>query len=154
MRGEVRAGEDHIHHAARRKEAMARMSGKEDEKNVIIAKILRFDPATDEEPHFETYEVPKYEVGRQTVAKVLEYIFEKIDPSLSYYVTCNRALCNGCVAMINGKAGLLCMTETTDEVTVEPVPQHRVIRDLVVVPEEEDRPRRRVVERSAKSKYL
>ena len=55
------------------------MSEKQEERDVIIAKILRFDPATDEEPHFETYEVPKYEVGRQTVAKVLEYIFENIE---------------------------------------------------------------------------
>ena len=130
------------------------MSGKEDEKNVIIAKILRFDPATDEEPHFETYEVPKYEVGRQTVAKVLEYIFENIDPSISYYMTCERALCNGCVAMINGKGGLLCMTETTDEVTVEPAANHRVIRDLMVVPEDEDRTQGQVLKRSGKSKYL
>jgi succinate dehydrogenase/fumarate reductase-like Fe-S protein len=123
-------------------------------KDVIVAKILRFDPATDDEPHFETYEVPKYEVGRQTVSKVLEYIFENIDSSLSYYHTCNRGICNGCVAMINGKAELMCMTESPDEVTIEPAANHRVIRDLVVVPEEEDRPRRRVLERSSKSKCL
>jgi succinate dehydrogenase/fumarate reductase-like Fe-S protein len=127
--------------------------GKAAEK-VIIAKVLRFDPATDDGPHFETYEVPKYEVGRQTVSRVLEYIFENIDPSLGYYHTCNRGICNGCVAMINGRAELMCMTETTDEVTIEPMRHHRVIRDLVVVPEGEDRPRRRVTERSSKSRYL
>ncbi len=130
------------------------MSEGEEERDVIIAKVLRFDPTIDEEPHFETYEVPKYKVGRQTLAKVLEYIFESIDPSLAYYVTCNRALCNGCVAMINGKAGLLCMTETTDEVTIEPAANHRVIKDLMVVPEEEDRVQQQVLKRSGKSKYL
>ena len=130
------------------------MSDQEGKKDFITARVLRFDPGTDEEPRYETYEVPKYEVGRQTVSKVLEYIFENLDPSISYYRTCDRGICNGCVAMINGKAQLLCMTESPDEVTIEPVPHHKVIRDLIVVPEEEDRPRRRVVERSAKSKYL
>lgn len=130
------------------------MSEGEEKKDVIIAKVLRFDPATDEAPYFQTYEVPKYEVGRQTVSKVLEYIFENIDPSLSYYHTCNRGICNGCVAMINGKAELMCMTESPHEVNIEPVPHHRVIRDLVVVPEDGDRPRRRIMERSGKSKYL
>ena len=130
------------------------MSEENTKSNVIIAKVLRFDPASDDEPHFETYEVPKYEIGRQTVAKVVEYIFENIDPSLSYYLTCNRGICNGCVAMINGKAEFMCMKETTDEVTIEPVSHHKVIRDLVVVPEVEDRPRQRVFERSGKSKYL
>lgn len=130
------------------------MSDQKAKKDFITARVLRFDPSTDQEPHYETYEVPKYEVGRQTVSKVLEYIFENLDPGISYYLTCNRGICNGCVAMVNGKAELLCMTESPDEVTIEPVPHHRVIRDLIVVPEEEDRPRRRVVERSAKSKYL
>jgi succinate dehydrogenase/fumarate reductase-like Fe-S protein len=130
------------------------MSDQEAKKNFITARVLRYDPATDEEAHFETYEVPKYDVGRQTVSKVLEYIFENLDSSISYYLTCNRGICNGCVAMINGKAQLLCMTESPDEVTIEPMPHHKVIRDLIVVPEDEDRLRRRVVERSAKSKYL
>jgi fumarate reductase iron-sulfur subunit len=130
------------------------MSDQEAKKDFITARVLRFDPSTDDEPHFETYEVPKFDLGRQTVSKVLEYIFENLDPSISYYLTCNRGICNGCVAMVNGKAELLCMTEAADEVTIEPVPHHRVIRDLVVAPEAEDRPRRRVVERSAKSRYL
>jgi fumarate reductase iron-sulfur subunit len=130
------------------------MSDQEAKKDFITARVLRFDPSSDQEPHYQTYEVPRYEVGRQTVSKVLEYIFEHLDPSISYYLTCNRGICNGCVAMINGKAELLCMTESPDEVTIEPVPHHRVIRDLIVVPEDEDRPRRRVLERSAKSEYL
>jgi succinate dehydrogenase/fumarate reductase-like Fe-S protein len=130
------------------------MSEQGKETNFITARILRFDPSTDEKPHFETYEVPKYEFGRQTVARVLEYIFENIDSSLSFYVTCDRQLCRGCAAMINGKAELMCLKEAPDEFTIEPVPHHRVIRDLIVVPEDEDLPHRRVVERSAKSRYL
>jgi succinate dehydrogenase/fumarate reductase-like Fe-S protein len=56
--------------------------------------------------------------------------------------------------MINRKAGLLCMTETTDEVTIEPAANHRVIRDLMVVPKDEDRTQGQVLKRSGKSKYL
>jgi len=130
------------------------MSEEKEKKDVIVARVLRFDPTSDTEPHFETYEVPKYKVGRQTVARVLEYIFENIDPSLAYYLTCDRGICNGCVAMVNGKAELTCMKETPDEVTIEPIQTHKVIRDLVVVPQDEDRPRQRVLERSGKSKYL
>jgi succinate dehydrogenase/fumarate reductase-like Fe-S protein len=149
----IRAGQAIIPFTAQRKEAIPRMNN--DKKDVIVAKILRFDPSCDTEPYFQTYEVPKYTIiGRQTVAKVLEYIFENLDPSLSFYLTCDRGICDGCAAMVNGKAELVCMKETTDEVTIEPIQNHKIIRDLVVMPEEEDRLRRRTLERSGKSKYL
>jgi len=130
------------------------MSEEKEKKDVIVARVFRFDPTTDVEPHFETYEVPKYTVGRQTVGKVLEYIFENIDPSLAFYLTCNRNVCNGCAAMVNGKAELVCLKESPDEVTIEPLQNHKIIRDLMVVPQGEDRLRQRVLERSGKSKYL
>lgn len=130
------------------------MTEEKEKKEVIVARVLRFDPNSDAEPHFETYQVPKYSTGRQTVGKVLEYIFENMDPSLAYYLTCNRGICNGCAAMVNGKAELICMKETPDEVTIEPIQNHEVIRDLMVMPQDVDRPRQRVLERSGKSKYL
>ena len=88
------------------------MSEKKKKRDVIVAKVFRFDPTIDDEPHFETFEVPKYSTGRQTVAKVLLYIFENIDPGLSFYWTCNRGICNGCAAMVNGKVELICMKES------------------------------------------
>jgi fumarate reductase iron-sulfur subunit len=127
----------------------------EAEKEVIVAKVFRYDPACDAEPYYATYEVPKYVIiGRQTVAKVLEYIFENLDPSISFYLTCDRGICDGCAAMVNGQAELICMVETTDEVTIEPIQNHEIIRDLMVMPHDDDRLRKRVLERSGKSKYL
>jgi len=101
-------------------------------KDTIKVRIARFDPAVDGSPHYQTYEVPLS--PRMTVMDALDYIYENLDPSLAYHshTSCHRRICARCNVTINNKAGLSCHTEVNKDITVEPLPRFKVIRDLVV----------------------
>jgi fumarate reductase iron-sulfur subunit len=101
------------------------------EKTVKV-RIARFDPAVDEATRFQDYEVPLK--PRMTVMDVLDYIYENLDPTISYYkhTACYRSACGRCNATINGKPSLSCNTEVTGDLTVGPLSHFNVIRDLVV----------------------
>lgn len=94
--------------------------------------VARFNPAMDSSPHYQTYEVPLE--PRMTVMDVLDYIYENLDPSIAYYshASCHRRVCARCNVTVNGKAGLSCHTEVTGDITIDPLPRLKVIRDLVV----------------------
>jgi len=98
----------------------------------IKAKVSRFNPATDNSPHYQTYEVPL--TPRMTVMEVLDYIYENLDPSLAYHshTSCHRRICARCNLTINNKPSLSCHTEVNEDITIEPLPRYKVIRDLVV----------------------
>ena len=92
--------------------------------------VQRFNPKTDSGPHLQNYNVPDDLKGR-TVSEALEYIFENIDPSLAFYRSCMRGLCGACGAVVNGKAGMLCMTRLKGDTRVEPLKHFKIVRDLV-----------------------
>ena len=98
----------------------------------VKVRIARFDPKADTTPHYETYEVPFS--PRMTVMDALDYIYEKLDPSLAYHshTSCHRRICGRCNVTVNSKPGLSCHTEINGNITVEPLPRFKVIRDLVV----------------------
>lgn len=93
--------------------------------------VFRFDPRTDREPHYRTYEVPL--ADGMTVLDVLDYIYENIDPSLAYYshAACRYGVCGGCTLLVNGRSCLACQTPVTGDITVEPAVKSKVVRDLV-----------------------
>jgi succinate dehydrogenase/fumarate reductase iron-sulfur protein len=101
------------------------------EKTIKVT-VERFDPDVDQSPHYQTYEVPL--VPRMTILDTLDYIYEKVDPSLAYHshTACHRRICARCNVRIDDRAGLSCHTEVTGDVTIRPLPKHKVIRDLVV----------------------
>lgn len=101
-------------------------------QNTVKVCVSRFDPARDKSAHFATYEVPVTE--RMTVMDALDYVYENMDPSIAYnsHTACHRRACTRCNVIINGKPGLMCHTEIEGDVTVEPLPRFKVIRDLVV----------------------
>ncbi|NLC38269.1 MAG: hypothetical protein GX779_03245 [Clostridia bacterium] len=80
--------------------------------------------------HYDCYEVP-YE-SRNTVMDVLQYIYANIDGTLAHRCACNGAYCNVCLVRCNGKNINPCRTFMSKEMVIEPVPGHKVIRDLVV----------------------
>jgi len=98
----------------------------------IKVKIARFDPAVDNASHYQTYEVPL--LPRMTVMDVLDYIYENLDPSIAYHshTSCHRRICARCNVIVNSKPGLSCHTEINGDITVEPLPRFKVVRDLVV----------------------
>jgi fumarate reductase (CoM/CoB) subunit B len=98
----------------------------------IKAKVYRYDPDIDQEPHYETYEVP-YSEG-MVVLDVLNYICENIDGTLAYRWACRAGQCGSCAVIINGKPRIACRTavEKGKAITVTPLLQFPVVKDLVV----------------------
>lgn len=99
----------------------------------ITARIFRFDPAVDREPRFQVYQVP-YQPG-MSVLSLLRYVYEELDPTLAFRnYRCGRAICASCQVKLNGKVVKACRTtiEGQSAVTIEPLDERRVIRDLAV----------------------
>ena len=94
----------------------------------IKVKCFRFDPSTDEEPYYQTYDIPIN--GAMSVQDCLLYIRENIDSSLSFFVNCRLGFCKRCLVKVNGKSCLACLTEVEENFTVEPIMKEKVIRDL------------------------
>ncbi len=106
------------------------MSESMNDKTVKIT-ISRFNPATDKEAHLESYLVPISE--GMSVLGALDYIYETLDSSLSYYdhAACAQGICKTCMSKINGEPALLCQTQLTDDIIVEPLDRFIVVRDIV-----------------------
>ena len=95
----------------------------------VVAKVFRFDPTVDEEPRYETYEVPAKE--NQTALEVLHYINENIEP-LNYDYCCRGGLCGRCSMTIDGAPSLACFTPMAEgKHTIDPLEGFPVVRDLV-----------------------
>jgi fumarate reductase iron-sulfur subunit len=102
----------------------------DDQEKVIKVTVTRLNPRTETAPRKQTYEVP---VGQgHSVLNVLNYIYEKLDRSLSHYYSCRIGRCTGCDAVINGKVGYTCSTIADGDLTIEPLPDYVPIKDLVV----------------------
>ena len=95
----------------------------------VKARVFRYDPAEDQEPHFDLFEVPYTE--RMSVLGVLTYIYENLDRSLAFYQSCRMGRCVGCLVRMNGKTVLACRTHAVKEMTLEPPARTPVVRDLL-----------------------
>ncbi|HUK49414.1 MAG TPA: 2Fe-2S iron-sulfur cluster-binding protein [Terriglobales bacterium] len=98
----------------------------------VKIRVRRFDPSSDASPHFQTYEIPF--APRMTVMDALDYIYERLDHTIAYHshTSCHRRACTRCNLTINNQAGLSCHTEIQGDVTLEPLPKFKIVRDLVV----------------------
>lgn len=101
----------------------------------ITAQVYRYNPATDAEPRYESYEVPftpDETTGKMTAMQVINYIYDEIEP-IGFEVSCSSGLCGRCSMMIDGQAGLACWTcVEPGEHTFEPLAGLPVVRDLKV----------------------
>jgi fumarate reductase iron-sulfur subunit len=96
--------------------------------------VFRYNPETDVEPRFQSYEVPCREDW--VVLDALNYIKENLDPTLSYRWSCHMAVCGSCGMMINREPKLACKAFLRDYpavIRVEPLRHFPVERDLVTV---------------------
>jgi len=100
-----------------------------------IVKIYRFDPTIDKEPNYESYEVPPEGWCGLRVVDTLMYIYENFDAGLSFRAPCCQRLCGSCTVMVNNKPVLACDALATSQMVIEPVPNRRVLKDLVVEPQ-------------------
>ena len=80
---------------------------------------------------FELHEVP-FEPG-QTVLDALRWIRIHRDPSLAIRFSCiNANACKECMISVDGKTVYACTTRLTEnEMTLEPLPNKALIKDLV-----------------------
>ena len=101
-------------------------------EKIVAVKVFRFDPSLDDEPHYDTFEVPVTE--GMSAMNALDYIYQNLDPSLAYYdhAGCDLGICARCTGKINGKAGLFCQTLVDGDICLEPVSASEVVKDLVV----------------------
>ena len=75
-----------------------------------------------------------------TILEALITIKEQQDPTLAFTSSCRSSICGACAVRVNGNAVLACETLVTDQMdtydtnilTIEPLGNFEVIRDLVV----------------------
>ncbi|HZS05391.1 MAG TPA: succinate dehydrogenase/fumarate reductase iron-sulfur subunit [Blastocatellia bacterium] len=100
----------------------------------IMLEVARYRPEEEEEPTFQSYEVPLRKDW--VVLDALNYVKDKLDGSLSYRWSCRMGVCGSCGMMVNGEPKLTCATFLTSyapgPVRVEPLRYFPVVRDLVV----------------------
>lgn len=105
-----------------------------EEGKEITVKVKRYRPTSDEKPVFQEYTIP---LSRDMVVlDALNYIKDQLDGTLTYRYSCRMGVCGSCGANVNGTPKLTCETFIRDieskTVTVEPLPNFPIIKDLVV----------------------
>jgi succinate dehydrogenase/fumarate reductase iron-sulfur protein len=93
-------------------------------------RILRQDPERARKPQYRTYAVP-FSSGDKVLGGLL-HIYRHLDPCLSFRFNCKGRHCGECSMMINGKPGLSCAAPMSRELTIEPLQNLPVIKDLVI----------------------
>ncbi len=100
---------------------------------IVKLKIFRFDPNKDKEPYYQRFEVEADPKDR--LLDCLNQIRWKMDPTLSFRMSCGHGICGSDGMRINGICGLACqklVRELKEEVQIDPLPLFPVIKDLVV----------------------
>ncbi|MBB34512.1 MAG: succinate dehydrogenase iron-sulfur subunit [Hirschia sp.] len=97
-------------------------------------RIYRYDPASGENPSWDTYKVDTSKFGPM-VLDALIYIKNEIDPTLSFRRSCREGVCGSCAMNIGGRNTISC-TKGHDEfkgdkITISPLPHQPVVKDLV-----------------------
>ena len=99
----------------------------------ITLQIRRYRPEEEEEPVWESFEVPRHD--EWMVLDALNYIKDSLDGSLSYRWACRMGVCGSCGMLVNGESVLTCATYLSGlgpgPIRVEPLRGFPVIRDLV-----------------------
>jgi len=96
--------------------------------------IWRYNPDKGEEYRPQTFTIPYQKDW--SILDALNHIKAEVDGSLSYRWSCRMAICGSCGMMVNGTPRLTCSTYLNEfypnEVTLEPLANFPIIKDLVV----------------------
>ncbi|WP_019643590.1 succinate dehydrogenase/fumarate reductase iron-sulfur subunit [Novispirillum itersonii] len=101
----------------------------------VTLEVLRYDPERDQEPRFQSFEVPYDEDW--VVLDALNWIKDNTDSTLTYRWSCHMAVCGSCGMVVNGEEKLTCKAFLRDylgrgPIRVEPLRNFPIERDLVV----------------------
>ena len=99
----------------------------------VELRLLRFNPETDDEPHFERYEVEAEPMER--LLDCLHKVKWEQDSSLALRFSCAHGVCGSDAMTVNGVNMLACKVLVKDldlPVTVEPMRGLPVIKDFIV----------------------
>jgi len=103
----------------------------------ITVKIYRYDPEKDAEGGLEQYSFSKLPGMR--ILGALKALNDQ-GHNISYRYNCEEWECGSCAVYINGKKSVLaCKTEVQDGMVIEPVPDSKVLKDLIVDREKENK---------------
>ncbi len=99
----------------------------------VTFEVLRYNPGKDGSPHLNQYSVPV--TKGMTVLDGLHWIKEHEDRTLSWRSSCRMGVCGSCGMFINGLPRLACNNQIvhlhSDRITIKPLPNYDIIRDLV-----------------------
>jgi succinate dehydrogenase / fumarate reductase iron-sulfur subunit len=101
----------------------------------VTFKILRYNPETDTEPHFQEYTIEASE--NMSVLDCLHRIKWELDGTLSFRRSCAHGICGSDGMRINGRNRLACSTLLKDvnfkkTITIEPLPAMPIVKDLIL----------------------
>jgi succinate dehydrogenase iron-sulfur subunit len=99
----------------------------------VDLRILRFDPETDQKPHWERYAVASEPMDR--VLDLLHRVKWEHDGRLTFRRSCAHGVCGSDAMLINGRNRLACKIRVDQlgrRISVAPLPGLPVIKDLVV----------------------
>ena len=100
----------------------------------ITLRISRYNPKHDDSRVFTEFTVP-YQKWTTVLEAILD-VKNHFDHSVAVRYSCRQATCGSCGMMINGKPRLACFTKiselNSDVITVEPMSNFPIIRDLAV----------------------
>lgn len=97
----------------------------------VTIRLFRFDPGSDEVPRYTTHVVPRTRGMR--VLDALTHIYESsLESDVAFRWFCGTKKCGECAVTVNGVPMLSCWEAAADEMTIEPLANFPIIRDLVV----------------------
>ena len=103
----------------------------------VNLKVKRFDPGDSEgKTWWQEYKIDAHQDS--TVLDALIHVREYKDTSLALRCACRASICGSCGMKVNGSAKLVCKTRVAEvspngeQIVVEPMGNHPVVKDLVV----------------------
>jgi len=105
----------------------------------VTLRILRFNPELDEEPHWESYDVPAQRTDR--VLNLLFYVKDYLDGTFAFRRSCAHGVCGSDAMQINGINRLACKVLLKDllepkgkptTITIAPIKGLTQLKDLYV----------------------
>jgi fumarate reductase iron-sulfur subunit len=105
-------------------------------RDEVTLRVLRYRPEGREPPRWQEYRVPYRR--DMVVLDALNYVKDRIDPTLTFRWSCRMGICGSCGMNVNGEPKLTCETflhevRRDDGIVVEPLSGFPVLKDLVIL---------------------